>query len=122
MKQCSKCKITYHESNFSKDRTHKDNLASVCKDCRRESNIQYRNHRLKLRLCYDCGTPLPENHPYKRHCTPCLKKREERNIIYEQQRKDRGICRQCCKNPIDYSRSMVHCSICLDLRNYQAYG
>ena len=60
MRQCSKCKITYDESNFYKDRTHKDGLSSVCKDCRREYNILYRQRRLKLGLCYDCGKPRPE--------------------------------------------------------------
>lgn len=52
----------------------------------------------------------------------CLKKREKTNIIYEQQRNDKGICRQCCKHPIDYSRSMLHCSSCPDVRNHQVYG
>jgi len=118
MKQCTKCKITYHESNFHKDRTHKDNLKSVCKDCRREYNIQYRKRRLKLGLCYDCGIKLPEDPPYKRYSISCLEKREKMNIIYEQQRKTKGICRQCGKNPIDYTRSQLHCSNCLDMRNY----
>ena len=60
---------------------------------------------------------IPE-HPYKRYCTSCLRKREELNKIYEQQRKDRGICTQCGINPIDYLRSRLHCTSCLDLRNY----
>ena len=113
LKQCTKCKITYPESNFSKDRTHKDNLRSVCKDCRREYDIQYKKRRLEQGLCYDCGTPLPEDHPYKRYCISCLKKREKMNIIYEQQRKDIGLCRQCGKHSIDYSRSTLHCTSCL---------
>jgi len=115
LKQCNKCKITYHESNFSKDRTHKDNLRSVCKDCRREYNIQYRKRRLSLGLCYDCGKTRPEG--YIRFCPGCLKKREELNKIYEQQRKTKELCRQCGKKPIDHSRSRLHCTRCLDLRN-----
>jgi len=116
LKQCTKCKITYHESNFHKDRTHKDNLSSVCKDCRREYMIYFRQQRLKHGLCYDCGKTRPEG--YIRFCPDCLKKREKLNKIYEQQRKTKGICRQCGKHPIDYSRSMLHCSSCLDQRNY----
>ena len=116
MKQCSKCKITYPKSNFSKDRTHKDNLAIVCKDCRREYMKYFRQQRLKRGLCYDCGKPRPSG--CKRYCLDCLIERERLNVIYEQQRKEQGICRQCCKNPIDYTRSQLHCSSCLDMRNY----
>ena len=116
MKQCSKCKITYPKSNFSKDRTHKDNLAIVCKGCRREYHRDWRKKRLKAGLCYDCGKTRLEG--YIRFCPDCLKERERLNVIYEQQRKTKGICRQCGKKPIDYSRSRLHCSSCLDLRNY----
>ena len=91
MKQCSKCKITCHESNFHKDRTHKDKLKSVCKDCRREGHREWRKRRLKAGLCYDCGKPRPTG--WKRYCPDCLKERERLNVIYEQQRKEQGICR-----------------------------
>jgi len=80
----------------------------------------FHQQHLKHGLCYDCGKTRPEG--YIRFCPDCLKKREELNKIYEQQRKTRGICRQCGKHPIDYARSMLHCSSCLDVRNYQAYG
>jgi len=116
LKQCTKCKITYPVSNFHKDRTHKDNLRSVCKDCRREYMKYFRQQRLKHGLCYDCGKTRPEGHI--RFCPNCLKKREKLNKIYEQQRKTKGLCRQCGKKPIDYIRSGLHCSSCLDLRNY----
>ena len=116
MKECPRCHQFLPASQFYKDVAKKDRLSSYCIDCKREYHKEWRGRRLEAGLCYDCGKPRPEG--WTRYCPDCLKKREELNKIYEQQRKAKGLCRQCGKNPIDYSRSKLHCTSCLDLRNY----
>ncbi|MEA3458349.1 MAG: hypothetical protein U9R21_06680, partial [Candidatus Thermoplasmatota archaeon] len=103
------------DSQFYKDSIKNDGLSSYCKDCKREYHREYRKSRLEAGLCYDCGKPRPEG--WNRYCPDCLKKREELNKIYEKERVAKGLCRQCGKNPIDYSRSKLHCTECLDKRN-----
>jgi len=115
MKVCLRCKRILDESHFYRDITKKDRLSSYCKDCKREYMREYHKIRLESNLCYDCGKPRPEG--YIRFCPSCLKKRDKANKKYERQRALMGICRQCCKNPIDYTRSKLHCASCLDKRN-----
>ena len=116
MKKCITCRRVLDDPKFNKDRGHKDGLRSLCRGCQSKHHREWRKRRLKAGLCYDCGKPRPPG--WKCYCPDCLKERERLNVIYEQQRKERGICRQCGKHPIDYTRSMLHCSSCLDLRNY----
>ena len=120
MKKCARCGRILDDSQFYKDSIKNEGLSSYCKDCKRECMIEYRKSRLEAGLCYDCGKPRPEG--WNRYCPDCLKKREELNKIYEKERVAKGLCRKCGKNPIDYTRSTLHCTSCLDIRNYQAYG
>jgi hypothetical protein len=43
MKVCSRCNRELDESNFHKDKTHKDGLRTQCKDCRRELDKKFRD-------------------------------------------------------------------------------
>lgn len=119
MKKCPRCKRKLNNSYFNRDRTKKDGLHFCCRECQSEYHKEWRMRRLRAGLCYDCGKSRPAG--MKRFCLDCLKKREGMNEIYEQKRKVKGICRQCNKNPIDYTRSKLHCTNCLDRRNLQAY-
>ena len=116
MKECPRCHKFFPLSEFYIDRAKRDGLRSYCKKCSREHNIQYHQKRLENNLCYDCGNPLPEEWETKRFCPICYHKRLILNEKYEKQRVARGLCRQCGKNNIDYSRSKLHCSDCLDIR------
>lgn len=42
MKRCYKCKLKKPESEFFKDRTHKDGLNSKCKVCQMKYFTEYR--------------------------------------------------------------------------------
>ena len=119
MKECPRCHQFLPASQFHKDCTKKDRLSSYCKDCQREYHREWRMERLDAGLCYDCGKPRPEG--WNRYCPDCLKKREELNKIYEKERVAKGLCRQCGKNPIDYTRSKLHCSSCLDKRSEHSH-
>lgn len=41
MKQCSICKVPQDESNFNKNRTRKDGLGTVCKECSKKRSKKY---------------------------------------------------------------------------------
>ena len=116
MKKCARCERILDDSQFYKDSIKNDGLSSYCRDCQREYHREYCKKRLEADLCYDCGKEIDPK-VSRRYCSDCLKKREELNKIYEKERVARGLCRQCGKNPIDYSRSKLHCTECLDKRN-----
>ena len=117
MKECTKCHRFLAESEYSKDRSHKDGLNSWCKQCKNEYIREFHLKRVENKLCYDCGTPLTDKDKQKRFCLRCYNKRLGQNAVSERKHIQKGICRQCGKQPIDYSRSRLHCSSCLDKRN-----
>lgn len=49
MKKCSNCKIIKHFSDFAKNKTRKDGLNNVCRDCVREYNYKNKDRRKKYR-------------------------------------------------------------------------
>ena len=42
MKKCNQCKIIKSTDDFWKDNSKKDNLCTLCKNCKRQSNLSYR--------------------------------------------------------------------------------
>ena len=49
MKKCNKCGRELSEENFAKDKTKKDGLRTVCKECTAETQKQYREkHKEEL--------------------------------------------------------------------------
>lgn len=41
MKRCNKCGVEKNETEFWKDKSHKDGLCSSCKDCKKECQREY---------------------------------------------------------------------------------
>ena len=49
MKKCSTCKIVKPSPCFSKNKTRKDGLNNVCKECIKEYNLKTKDHRKEYR-------------------------------------------------------------------------
>ncbi len=59
MKKCSKCKVVLPYENFHKKKSTKDGYNSMCKDCRKEKDVEYyQNNKEKI---------IKRNKEYRKH-------------------------------------------------------
>jgi len=116
MKRCSKCKKLKDDSQFGRERRHKNGLRSWCRQCESEYARRYYNrdggpvkkyykydecHRVvggvKEKRCRRCGKWKPESEYYKRYRNKdgfavwCKKCADE--AVYATRRKKRAAAR-----------------------------
>ena len=101
MKRCTKCKKQKDESEFGKNRSHKDGLKVWCKKCYREySRRRYRRIRGPVKKYYRCE----ESHRTidgvkQKRCAKCKKWKDEIQFGKEIKNKDglRYRCKDCVR-------------------------
>ena len=114
MKKCFDCKRVLEFSMFRTDRSKKDKLTSICRECGNARNVKLKRERKANRVCLSC--PDEVSLKSSTYCTSCL----DRVIKYNRDRLDSKLekpCKRCGKPPL---KSMTRCASCNDFERASA--
>jgi len=106
MKTCSKCHRELYDSHFVKSSRYLDGFYPSCKECRRDTFIEF---LIKNPLCVRCKSS--SHMPSGCYCSPCLiamRHREKRPPATDWKHK-RTLCGRCGVEPREIGRL---CKIC----------
>lgn len=112
-KECGNCHLTLDASLYNKDRSKKDGLTTICKNCERLNKAKYKARQIEIKnsgemakTCSKCAEikPLSDfvEHKYSKggltaQCRECVK--DSRNARRQQQKSEsvRFVCEICEK-------------------------
>ena len=112
-KECRGCHLTLDASLYNKDRTKRDGLTTICKNCERLNKAKYKVRHFEVensgeteKTCSRCAETKPLSdfvkHAYAKgglsaQCRECVK--DSRNARRQQQKSEgeRFVCEMCAK-------------------------